>query len=347
LIFEQKQDIEVSSSVPPTLQVVVDTEEEFDWAAPPDRNANNVAAMKYIHRVQDIFDEYSIKPCYVIDYPVASKLEGYEELRSLHAAGKCEIGAHLQPWVNPPYDEELNIFNMYPGNLKPELERSKLRELVQQIETNFGFTPTIYKAGRYGLGAATAELLSDMGFKIDLSVCPPFDNRRDGGPDYSEYKSAPFWFASGDKAPLMEIPVTGGFVGFSQSSGKFLYKSAMRYEKFKLLGLLSRLSIVDRLMLSPEGFSCMEHQKLTRALLGKGVRHFTWSFHSPSVVPGNTPYVRNKKDLENFLDSFKVFFDFFLGELGGVVSYPSEIYSHLSLKYPPRKMISQSVLTGK
>ena len=45
---------------PPQLVVVIDTEEEFDWSASPDRSAIGVTAMSSIERVQEIFDEYGI-----------------------------------------------------------------------------------------------------------------------------------------------------------------------------------------------------------------------------------------------------------------------------------------------
>src|SRR5947209_8187801 len=57
---------------PAQLVVVIDTEEEFDWASDFARSNTAVGAMRWMHRVQDIFDAYHIIPVYVIDYPVAS-----------------------------------------------------------------------------------------------------------------------------------------------------------------------------------------------------------------------------------------------------------------------------------
>ena len=71
-MFAQPKPIRLPAEYPPQLVVVVDTEEEFDWNAEPDSAANGVSAIGHIDRVQTIFDEYHIQPCYVIDYPVAS-----------------------------------------------------------------------------------------------------------------------------------------------------------------------------------------------------------------------------------------------------------------------------------
>ncbi|WP_198262615.1 hypothetical protein [sulfur-oxidizing endosymbiont of Gigantopelta aegis] len=121
--------IRLATDTSPQLIVVIDTEEEFDWSSPPDKNAVAVTAMEKIYLVQDIFDEYQIKPCYIIDYPIASQAAGYEPLLEIYQKDNCEIGAHLHPWVNPPFEEALTISNMYPGNLSRALEFAKLKNL--------------------------------------------------------------------------------------------------------------------------------------------------------------------------------------------------------------------------
>lgn len=325
-MFFKKQPINIPASEPPKLIVVVDTEEEFDWTIDPKREANSVLAMREIDRVQNIFDEYSIVPCYVVDYPVASKKEGYELLKQIYDRGGCEIGAHLQPWVNPPYDEELSRRNTFPGNLSENLEREKLKVLGASIKANFGLEPKIYKAGRYGLGPNTATILQELGYEIELSVCPTFNFLVEGGPNYTKFKSEPFWF--GDTR-ILEIPLTSAFVGWAGKISIPLYEIANKLTKLKVPGVLSRISAVDRILLSPEGFDFKEHKKITKFLYDKGVRIFTWSFHSPSVVPGCTPYVNNDKELKKFLGSFREYFDYFFTELEGEASTPTMIKHYL------------------
>jgi hypothetical protein len=46
------------------------------------------------------------------------------------------------------------------------------------------------------------------------------------------------------------------------------------------------------------------------------------SFHSPSVEPGHTPYVRSQADLGRFLESMERYFEFFFGELAGRTTTP-------------------------
>ena len=49
------------------------------------------------------------------------------------------------------------------------------------------------------------------------------------------------------------------------------------------------------------------------------------TFHSPSLAPGHTPYVRTQSDLRQFLDKIRYLLDFFLGEIGGKPTTPIEI----------------------
>ncbi len=321
-MFSSKLAVDLPADLAPQLIVVIDTEEEFDWGRPVDRANIGVAHMECISRCQDIFNEYQIKPCYVIDYPIVSQGVGSRLLKHFHRQGQCEIGAHLHPWVNPPFTEQLTPSHTYPGNLPVPLEFEKLQNLKSLIDSEFAQHTTIYKAGRYGFGPNTEKILQQLGFEIDVSVCPPVNYAADGGPDYRSYSDRPFWFG---EQKLLELPVSGAFVGSAGRFGPDLYQWSQQFKAVKLPGILSRLGIVDRLMLSPEGFSSKEHLKLTKHLLAQGSRIFTWSFHSPSMVPGNTVYVRNDAQLQQFLGEFRRYFDFFFDELSGQASTPTQI----------------------
>ena len=83
------------------------------------------------------------------------------------------------------------------------------------------------------------------------------------------------------------------------------------------------------LRLSPEGFDLGEMRQLTQTLLADGVRTFTLSFHSPSVEPGYTPYVRDRIQLDRFLGILQDYLDYFVGVLGGRSVTPLEYREEL------------------
>ena len=321
----------VPADQPPLLLVVIDTEEEFEWGRGFLREKTSVQAMAGIPAFQALFDEYGITPVWVVDHPIATQSEGYAALKESKEAGRAVIGTHLHPWVNPPFGEPALEAESYPGNLPAELEAAKLRELTDAIAATFGDRPTIYKAGRYGIGENTQRTLEELGYEFDLSVCPRIDlDAEDGGPDFLDFPPEPYWF--GESRRLLEIPVTCGFVGWLARWGASLKRLAVsRFGRVaKVQAILSRLGALDRLRLSPEGMGSEAHQRLTRALLDRGVRVFTFSFHSPSMSPGYTPYVRDRAELDAFLDCCRRYFDFFLGELGGIPETPHGLRDKLS-----------------
>lgn len=311
----------------PRLLVVVDTEEEFDWSKPHSRSEIAVNHMRHQGRTQAIFNRYGITPVYVVDYPVAAQEAGYRPLREWLIDGKCEIGAHLHPWVNPPFSEKLSVRNSYPGNLPEELERKKLEHLTDIIEANFGHRPTVYRAGRYGIGPATGAILEQLDYEIDTSVVPFTDFRRDGGPDFSAFDTNPFWFGPSER--VLEVPLTVSWYGSLNGYGKRLQPHLM--SKFGLQmhlpGLLARLRLLERIRLTPEGTNFSELKRLTSTMIDAGQRLFVFSYHSPSVVPGNTPYVRNESELQSFLRLIEQYCEFFVGVCGGKGSTPREVHA--------------------
>ena len=115
----------------------------------------------------------------------------------------------LHPWVSPPHEEEVTPYNSFAGNLPPALELAKLKHLRNTIEQNFGVQPLIYRAGRYGVGARTAEFLAEAGIAIDTSVRSGFDYSADGGPNFRDLPLRPWWI--GAAGGLMELPLTTVF----------------------------------------------------------------------------------------------------------------------------------------
>ena len=311
----------------PTLMVVVDTEEEFDWGAPFSRDATAVTAMRHVDRIQTLCERAGLTPTYMIDYPVATQPGGYETLAGWARDGRCRIGAHMHPWVTPPFDEDVTGPNSFMRNLPPALQHAKMRELYHAIVANTGVQPHTFKAGRYGISDAAIDAFEELGLAVDVSVNPCMNFSREGGPDFSEFDSTPFWI---DRARhVLEVPCTQGYVGWARRHGQHAWAAAESARRVAAPGILIRLGALNRVMLSPEGNSLSEMVALTRALLADGVTLFSLTLHSPSVVPGHTPYVKSEAELSSFLDVIERYFEFFFGELGGTSSTPERFRQSL------------------
>jgi len=310
--------------VTPELLIVVDTEEEFDWARPFSRESvstRTIPAQALAHR---IYDRFGIVPTYVVDYPVATDPAALRFLRGLKDAGKAEIGAHLHPWVTPPHLEEVSARNSYHCNLPPELERAKLAALTEAIAQGFGARPTIFKAGRYGYGPATGRALADHGYRIDCSFVPHTDFSGDGGPDFRGRPDRPHWLPEG----LLEIPLSVGFLGAVPGLGG---RAAALFDspaaaRLRIPSALARSGLLARSRLTPEGTPPDEQCRLIEAMIARGHRTFSLTYHSPSLAPGHTPYVRSEEDLARFLAAIEQVLSFFRDEIGGSFTTLNDVY---------------------
>jgi hypothetical protein len=317
--------IDFSPKEKPRLLVVCDAEAEFDWLQGFDANSRSIAHLRHIDRVQSILERHGVAPVYVVDFPVADQPAEADYLARYIREDRAILGAHLQPWAVPPCGEAIRVSESYPGNLPADIERQKLRTLTDRIRETFGITPRIYKAGRYGLGQNTGRTITELGYEIDLSAAPPLDFSHEGGPDFSAFDCRPFWFDSDRR--LLGIPSSGAFVGqIGRRAGAIYRLSKHRFlEPFHLPGLLARLRLIERLRLSNEGYRIDKLKRLSRDLVDRGCRVLVFSFHSPSVVPGMTPYVRDDNDLEQFLQCLDQFLAFAIQDLGAQPSTPFEI----------------------
>jgi len=310
----------------PRLIVSIDAEEDFDWSGGFSSQSKSVESMSRQHLAQDIMERHGVRPIYLCDFPVADQEAAYAILRDWYRAGRCVIGTQLHPWVNPPHVETVNQHNSYPCNLPFELQQEKLKALTERIAETIGVRPTVYKAGRYGAGPELPMLLKPLGYRIDMSINPIRDYRAQGGPDHMAYPHTPFWFDA--ERELLEIPLTGNVLGAMRRHWVELAEIVWgpSGERFKLAPILRHLKLINRVSLTPEGIPLHEAKALTRLLLASGHRVFSLCYHSTSLNPGSTPYVRTEADLRRFLRWFDDYLSFFLGELGGISIIPDELY---------------------
>ena len=318
------------SGAAPELLVVVDTEEEFDWSKPFSRTNTATRSIPAQAAVQPLYDRMGVVPTYVIDYPVATDPAAVAFLRRLKKEGRAEIGAHLHPWVTPPHRETVSARNSYECNLPPSLERAKISALTEAIEAAFGERPTIFKAGRHGFGPSTARSLAALGYRIDCSLLPYHDMRGDGGPDFTHARAEPHWLY---EAPnILEVPVTNGFFGRLAGIGPAMARlfDSPAASACRVPGLLGKAGLVTRSRLSPEGISAREQCRLLDALVKQGRRTFTLVYHSPSLAPGHTPYVRSDSELSAFLSAIEDVLIHFRDVVGGRFTTLTEVHSRMS-----------------
>jgi hypothetical protein len=114
------------------------------------------------------------------------------------------------------------------------------------------------------------------------------------GPDYSHHPLIPYW--ADPEREVLELPVTSVYRGALSSAGPRLRK--IERHAPGLVAGFSRLRLVERIGLTPEGTTVAEGLRGVGKAVDMGLPVLVLSFHSPSLAPGHTPYVDNDAEVE-------------------------------------------------
>ena len=272
--------------------VFVDVEEEFDWSRPLDRAARSVTAMKALPAAHRRFAEAGAGLACMVDHPVAADPDAGELLRRILADPACSLGAQLHPWVTPPFVAP-TVGDSFAGTLPRHVEAAKIDAITNLLHEALARRPIAYRAGRYGIGPNTLSLLAERGYRIDTSVRARYDYSPFGGPNFSALGNGAF-----RRDGMIELPLTTVFTGALRRWGPWLHVTAGGLPL--LPAMLARARLLERIALTPEDMPIRAARDAVSIALDSGIPLLAFSFHSPSLVPGHTPYVRDTADLRRF-----------------------------------------------
>lgn len=282
------------------LIITIDTEED-NWNR-YSATDNPVTNIERIPALQRLFDEYGVRPTYLVTYPVATNPRSLEILKRILDEGKCEIGMHCHPWNTPPFDEKAVIRpqDTMLCNLPEAVVHEKMTVLHEAIRKNFGIVPVSFRAGRWGFGPAVARSLCLLKYRVDTSVTPYISWVAYQGPDFSEFTPDLFRFGAGGlddrdaDGPLLEVPTSIGFLqkNFSRSSTVMNLIDNGLVRKLHLTGLFHRLNILNKVWLSPEMSNTDFMISLVDRMQENHYPCLNMTFHSTSLIGGLTGFVR-------------------------------------------------------
>ena len=236
-----------------------------------------------------LFLRCGVKPTYLLSPEVMRDPSSAECLARL--PGSLELGTHLHAeYVGPDADDDAESA-LFQAALPPALERAKLGALTALFAERFGRRPRSFRAGRFGIGAASLSILAELGYAVDSSVTPLVDWRRagPGAPSFREaplgpYRPDPAHPARRGDSPLWEVPVS-------------IRRS--RWQRLPVIGprLPHRwlrptwgtgpnlVALAREILLEPRGPSAPP------AVLNV-------MFHNVEVVPGASPYARSAAEAD-------------------------------------------------
>lgn len=312
------------------VMVTIDTEED-DWGSYRPRGAS-VKNIRLLPELLDLWDRYGARPTYFVNYPPMASLEASEVLRSLAVTDRSEMGVHCHPWNTPPLGEDGAAAVTMMSRLSDESNHAKLSVLTDRFVEIFQVRPRSFRAGRWGFGPSVARPLHRLGYRADFSVSPFTDWTPIGGPDYSRALQGPYRFdpehpfLAREDGGLVEVPTSVGYLrgpqGRSASARRWLEGSFLA--RFKVVGLLDSVGVFARRWISPETSSPGEMTRLARTLTRSGLRVLDLTFHSPSLLPGSTPFVKSSVDKTRLLVSIEKFLEF-CSRRGFLFSTASEV----------------------
>jgi hypothetical protein len=306
-----------------TLAIVIHTEEEFDWNSGFYRSNNRITHGDKLISFCEKLINIGAKITFALDYAFVDSQDGIkviEYFKKTHP-DHIEFATHLHPWVNPPSigdEDQVSNFNSYPGNLNKQLEFDKLKTLTDKITNICGESPVTYLAGRYGIGENTLNTLATLGYHTDVSISPFSDFSHQEGPDFSAFNNRTF-----EKGGLQHRPHTTAIVSIFYFIERWFNNHPEQFERLQknsLNRIFLKLLRVKRQRLSPEGFPLKDLKKITETQLKLGHNNLIFSFHSPSVKAGLTPYVTDEKQANEFYNTTAAYIQWFIEKQHGKIA---------------------------
>jgi len=225
-------------------------------------------------------------------------------LRELAHEGRCEIAAHHHPWSTPP---KVNA-HLYPLNLTTAQFREQLLTLTDAVSAITGDAPVSYRSGRNGFAGWQVPILEGLGYRVDSSVDPFFNEKRKGGPSFAGAPLEPYFVSADDPcrtgtSDLLEIPITSAL---DRRWPGWLAKAYADVERaYQFRRVLRLTKIVRPVWLRPSYSAPADMHRLATRLVASGVPTANIIFHSSELMPGGSPYNQTSKDVDRFYEDLE------------------------------------------
>ena len=290
---------------PRHLFVTLDTEvdKRRDW-----RISDPVAFRSVTEAVpgllSPLFERYGVVPTYLLSPEVIADAACAATLAKL--GHRAELGTHLHSELIEP-EPSLTPQTMAGQRTDevqcqhpPQLERAKLAALTDLFERTFGYRPTSFRAGRFGLGAATLPALAELGYLVDSSVTPGLRwDYPQATIDFRDWSDRPSWVQTGG-GQILELPLS------IQAGSRLAPLMAGRGKGNATRALIRAAGRrAQHQWLRP---SWAGGRELVRFVERSERELFVLMLHSMEVVPGASPYAATSGDVARIISSMDTLF---------------------------------------
>ncbi len=289
------------------LIVTIDTEIDQDphWriANPPTFSS----VVDGIPRVlSPLFERYGVVPTYLLSPEVIEEPACVRMLRCL--PGRIELGTHLHvDFIEP----ERRLFRHNMGGCRAaavqkhcsaNIEKQKLENLTKAFVAAFGFGPTAFRCGRYGMSDATLGILAELGYQIDSSVTPGLFWKYDGEVvDFRGWSQQPVWVKTAGGS-ILELPLS-------------IRPASWLSPILRDLPMFPQRAMANRLLEQIAGYRWLRPSWSSGKELVRYVQEDSESFlvlmlHSTEVIAGASPYAISSKGVRRIVEAMRTLFSF-------------------------------------
>ncbi|WP_208617492.1 MULTISPECIES: hypothetical protein [Bradyrhizobium] len=285
--------------------ITIDTEGDDIWSR---RSSVETRNASFLPRFQSLCETFGLKPTYLVNFEMANDPGFIEFGRDLIARGAGEIGMHLHAWNAPPGHRLTSNDSWHQPFLieYPEDEiRKKIEYQTHLLEDVFGVKMLSHRSGRWALNAFYANVLRDLGFRVDCSVTPHVDwsgIKGDpggaGGSDYRGFPEQHYWMSErdiglGGGTSLLEVPMT-----IINRSPAFLTRATQACEDISDLPDRTRRYIWPLEWLRPNGSNLTSMLRILDIAISQDRPYVEFMTHSSELMPGGSPYFPTAESVE-------------------------------------------------
>lgn len=267
-------------------------------------------------RLQPLFDRHGVVPTYFLSPEVIADDASVHLFSELGA--RAELGTHLHAeFIDPESDPDAPGTDRMQNSFRREIESAKLEALTGAFIAAFGFRPTSFRAGRFGIGTHSLSILEGLGYLVDSSVAP-FSSWNDPGGTVDFMKAIDRLYYHPDAGnflaegamEIVEIPVTisspfwwrvPAEIRPSLMRSRLLGRRVRRMfgTAMKPMWLRPWMSSVDQMVEAAER-TIARHR-------GESIVPLVMMFHNVEVIPGCSPYPQTEEEATRYLGDLERF----------------------------------------
>jgi hypothetical protein len=208
---------------------------------------------------------------------------------------------------------------------------AQLASLTGAIERAVGRRPVSYRSGRFGFSADHVAGLEQLGYLVESSVAPLFNEQHKGGPEFVEAPLTPYFLAYDSatrpgSSDVLEVPVSAALDRRLPKALQHAYARAPR--PYTTRRVLRALRLLRLRWLRPSYSSLDDMISLARDLARAEEPVLNLLFHSSEAIVGGSPYNRTQGELDAFCERLDRFLVFATRELGATPATFAEFRHH-------------------